>query len=396
MSRREGDSGLDLLGRPSAMLLVVGVWLGVGLLSASQYYLAALSAGAQVTWGRQLLRELPGWQAWSLLTPLVFAVAARFPLHKGRLLTNLPVHLVAAVACALAAIAAWVLSARLAVPNLRADYTFLEHFGISFRVRFNVAFLLYWTLVAVHYGLASYRRLRDLEVGAARAEAAVSRAREEASRAREELTSARLQALRSQLQPHFLFNTLHSIASYMETDVITARRLVARLGGLLRSVLSSHNATEVSLAEELAFVDQYLEIERIRYGERLDVRYEVDRDAEDALVPPLVLQPLVENAVRHGISRLEAGGTVMIRAQRRDGWLLLEVRDSGPGVTPGGAGETRNGGREGIGLANTRARLRHLYEDRQSMRIEPGEAGGTVVAITIPYREVDRSPGPDG
>jgi LytS/YehU family sensor histidine kinase len=169
----------------------------------------------------------------------------------------------------------------------------------------------------------------------------------------------------------------------MDEDVATSRRLIARLSALLRTVLDVGEAREVPLVEEIELLERYLDIERVRYGERLKVRFEIDEEATGALVPPLILQPLVENAVRHGIAPLEEGGSILVRARRERGRLRLDVEDTGRGVGDGPAT-----GR-GLGLRNTESRLQHLYGAGHSFQVGPGPGRGVAVRIEIPFRRAE-------
>jgi LytS/YehU family sensor histidine kinase len=181
-----------------------------------------------------------------------------------------------------------------------------------------------------------------------------------------------------QLQPHFLFNTLHSISALMHRDVEAADRMLTRLSDLLRLTLESASTPEVPLSRELDFLDAYLEIQQTRFEERLEVVRDIDPLALDALVPNLLLQPLVENAIRHGVANRTTGGRVEISARRENGRLTLSVRDDGPGLSP-------NAG-QGVGLSNTRARLEHLYGEAQSLALANDPAGGVRVTVVAPYR----------
>ena len=193
------------------------------------------------------------------------------------------------------------------------------------------------------------------------------------------LTEARLQALLHQLKPHFLFNTLNGIASLMHTDVDAADRMLVRLSELLRITMSHTGAPQTTLREEVAFLERYLDIERIRFRNRLEVNISIDEEAIDALVPSLILQPIIENAVRHGIETQSRIGRVELRGVRDAGQLILTVSDNGSGMPEG---EPK---REGIGLANTRARLRELYDDMQKFELVNRAEGGLCVRMTIPF-----------
>ncbi|MDB4947352.1 MAG: yehU 2, partial [Gemmatimonadetes bacterium] len=207
----------------------------------------------------------------------------------------------------------------------------------------------------------------------ARAERALRALRLEAGLAR-----TQLEALRSQVQPHFLFNTLHAVSALMATDVAAARRMITDLGDLLRLSLDAGGAQEVPLREELGFLEQYVAIQRARFRDRLDVGYQVDADARDAPVPRLLLQPLVENALSHGLAPRSAAGRVDVRAWLQDGSLRLAISDDGVGLGPGPAPA------EGHGLGDTRERLRQLYGDRQALEMTANPGGGVTVQVTIP------------
>jgi two-component system LytT family sensor kinase len=193
-----------------------------------------------------------------------------------------------------------------------------------------------------------------------------------------------LQALKMQLHPHFLFNTLHAISALMDDDVKGARRMIARLSELLRLTLESVGQQEVSLRQELDALERYLEIEQIRFQDRLTVRLAVAPETLGASVPNLVLQPIVENAIRHGIAPRSSAGRIEIRAERQDGMIELQVIDDGPGLSPGGEEF-----KEGIGLTNTRARLRQLYGDGHRIEIKDADGGGLAVKLSIPFRQAE-------
>jgi LytS/YehU family sensor histidine kinase len=192
-----------------------------------------------------------------------------------------------------------------------------------------------------------------------------------------QLADARLNALRAQLNPHFLFNTLNAISTLVEEDPRGVRRMIARLGDLLRHTLDEGAEQEIPLARELAMLRRYLDIMEVRFQGKLEVSIESEKSLDDALVPNLVLQPLVENAFRHGLALIQNVGRVNVRAVRNDGDLVLTVSDNGRGP----AWEMR----EGVGLTNSRARLTQLYGTRHSLTLRAGEGGGAVVEVRVPY-----------
>jgi LytS/YehU family sensor histidine kinase len=230
----------------------------------------------------------------------------------------------------------------------------------------HIGLVVYWIIFGITRGLDYYLRYRAGEVRAANLEV--------------RLVRSQLDALRMQLHPHFLFNTLNSISVLMRKDVDAADRMLLQLSSLLRITLSGHASHEIRLEEELEILERYLEIEKIRFRDRLTVHMHIDPDSLDAMVPQLLFQPLVENAIRHGISECEAGGVVEIHAQRRDGTVRLQVRDNGPGMR-----STSNGSGEGVGLSNLRSRLEHLYGARASFEASNAEDGGVVVTAALPF-----------
>ena len=349
-------------------LLILSVWISVAMLSAMQFYVAALSTGAEVDWGGILSLQLPLWGSWILLTPFVLFTARRFPLERGHLTRSVPVHLLAATACGLLYIGLWMYWSLRIAGYSYGETSLAETFWNFFRARFNVAFLTYWAIIGVYYAFTNHRRYRERNV--------------EIARAREELARAQLTALRLQLQPHFLFNTLHAVSSLMEDDVRTARAVLARLSELLRATLEHDGAEELSLDAELELLNGYLEIEHTRFGDRLRVELDVADEARRALVPAFLLQPLVENAIRHGITPRESAGSVKVRATRANGQLRLSVSDDGAGI-PDVAG-VANG--RGIGLRNTRERLRRLYGNDHTFELRCPEGHGCSVDIAIPFR----------
>jgi LytS/YehU family sensor histidine kinase len=230
--------------------------------------------------------------------------------------------------------------------------------------------LVYWIIVAVAHAVLFYQRYRRRELGAVQLES--------------ELARARLQALKTQLHPHFLFNTLHSISTLMYRDVGAADRMLARLSELLRLTLESSDAQEVSLHDEIGFLEKYLEIEKIRLGERLTVDFDIDPALDDVLVPNLVLQPIVENAVKHGIAPRSAPGRIAVRAWAEDGSLRLRVTDDGLGLPQPPARLVT-----GIGLSNVRARLERLYGEAHQVSMRAAEPSGLIVDLTLPLRYVE-------
>lgn len=339
--------------------LVFLSWTAVGLFSISQVTLDALARGAPAPQWRFFARALVEVWVWAAFTPAILALATRVPLARAAWLRPALFHTGASFAFALADVLLDGALAPLLGPSPRPPL------AVAFVRQSFINVASYWVVVALGQA-AAYRRLwLERQVHAAELEA--------------QLSDARLRALEMQLRPHFLFNALHTIAALVRRgDGHAAVRTIAQLGDLLRAVLRA-DAQEVPLREELAFVERYLAIEATRFGDRLTVELAVEPGTGEALVPRLVLQPLVENAVRHGIEPRPGPGRVTVRAAREGDALCLEVTDTGPGP----AAVARAGG---LGLENTRARLRHLYGERQRVALERAPGGGAIVRVELPWR----------
>ena len=309
---------------------------------------------------------------WGLAVPVIWGIDARWGFRVRPWPRALTIHLVIAFGWFVVQNAIMV-----GPPEVPESGYMGMSFGDAYRLRFILrlpsALSVYAAIVAAGYAVwwmaAHHRR--------------------EAQRAQLEaqLAAARLRALRMQLQPHFLFNTLHTIAGHVrEGERTTAVDLIARLAMLLRRSLDEAERHEVPLAEEVDLLAEDLALERARFGDALITRFEIAPDVRDAFVPSLILQPLVENALRHGIGPREGPGELRIAARRDDGHLVLEVADDGVGYDPARAGA-------GVGLANTRERLAQLYGDRQRFEISPRDTGGTVARVEIPLDNESRHGG---
>jgi sensor histidine kinase YesM len=321
--------------------------------------------------------ELPYWLLWAALSPLVLRLARRFPFERGRLAKSSLAHLTACLLFSVAHRAAyllvgWVLHVAVyrQLASLSTVYNFLIFFNLP------TGFMCYGTILLVAYVLDYYRRHREEELKISRLEAALAQAQLE-------VTQAQLQALKMQLQPHFLFNTLNSISTLLDEDVEAADEMLARLGDFLRLTLENTGAQEVTLQEELEFLRCYLEIERVRFQDRLRVEMKIEPETLDARVPNLILQPIVENAIRHGVVARRGDGRIEIRSARDDGRLRLQVTDNGPGLHAGCGRAARPS--HGLGFALTRARLERLYEAEQRFSLTDADEGGLRVTLEIPF-----------
>ena len=347
-------------------LIAILIWTVLAFLFGGQYYASSAIQGRPVTWWRAVGFAMADWYVFGLLAPPVawlgWHVRLEWPL-KPR---HLAVHL---VACGAFVLAYLLIRAAVAVVQYRwagGDATFLEVFEPLLIKTLPHSLLVYWAVVAVQHVVAFQQRAHERERRAAELE--------------QRLTAARLQALQMQLNPHFLFNTLNAVASLMHQDVDAADRVLIRLSELLRRALDTRDRQEVPLREELAFLDRYLEIEQTRFGDRLKVERKIDKTLLDQSVPNLVLQPLVENAIKHGIEPQRQPGLIRLEVRRGAGHMVLTVRDNGVGYDP--SRPTRRG--HGIGLGNTRRRLEQLYGKRQELVIRNAEGGGTEVLIRLP------------
>jgi two-component system LytT family sensor kinase len=362
-------------GRPATLaLVVVGFWLAFGLLESAKMVLSFRMRGEPIGWAGSLAYNLPWWLVWAALTPAVVAACrwlgpgARPP--GPRLLGHAPV---AAAVCLVHLV---VISAQTHVtaPTGRLPRIGLgEHTWRMIDGYFMLDLLTYAGVVAACLAWQVYRRYHD-QRGAALQLALRTSALEK------HLVDAELSALRMELNPHFLFNTLNSVAGLVRRgDGERAVDVLADLGDLLRATLDGSRRPEVALAEELGLVERYLAIEGVRFADRLEVRFDVEAEAREASVPSMILQPLVENALRHGIAQRTGRGRVEISAARRDGRLHLAVGDSGPGFVDAAAG------RAGIGLRNTASRLRARYGEHADLQVGASPLGGAVVSITVPF-----------
>jgi two-component system, LytTR family, sensor kinase len=357
------NSSLHVSHSSARWLVYASLWLLLTCVFASQLYFA----GYVTPWPRAFAAEALYWLAWWMLAPVVFWWCARLRDAPWRL--RAPALLLGALIALLLAplifhslhhVQVWL---RLCLGDCGPAYVPLSAGWFRQAIRTaGVNLPVYAAFVLAWFAASFYREARDRQIQAVELESM--------------LHQAQLEALRSQLNPHFLFNALHSMAELVHTDPKLAEQLLVRLGELLRQVLQSSNRQEVTLAEELEFIRGYVDIEQMRLGDRLHVNWDIASNALQVRVPSLVLQPLVENAVQHGVAAAAGPGTLSIAARLDGEFLLLEVRDNGPGLAR--TAETS----QGIGLANTRARLRRLYGERQGFELQAGE--GLKVRLRIP------------
>ena len=351
---------------------LLGLWSALGLFFATQLYVIELVLfQSRVPWWKACLVELISWYVWGALAIPVLRLADRFPLRSTGAWRNAGLH--AAVGALIAALqivvtatgvgGVWTL---LHGPVRLTLDTYVSYFVA--RWHWNVG--VYWVIVGVGHLRALQRRALERERANAELET--------------RLAEARLQALRAQVQPHFLFNTLNAISSLVYEDPKGAVRCVARLSDLLRASLAATTIHEVPLAQEVSTLRSYLDIMRVRFAERLAADVAIPDETLGALVPSLILQPLVENAVQYAVAPRPAGGRVSVRSARQAELLVLEVEDDGPGL----AATPPMG--NGTGLSNVEARLRLLYGAAHALDLGRGTLGGLRVRVTIPFRPIER------
>jgi two-component system LytT family sensor kinase len=345
--------------------LLAAAWTAYGALSAWQSHYWYSFSKEPLSWPDALRYEVTYAWLWALITPAILWAAHRWRIERGHLATRLPIHLLAITICVVVTKTAF---DALAMPPQSAfrEFTWLKLLR-TIEVTADTAVLLYFVIVLLEHAWVYYRRYQQGLINA--------------GNLRTELVHAQLQALKMQLHPHFLFNTLHTVSELVHEDPDLAERTIARLSELLRFFMASSTIHEVPLGEELRILDLYLEIERTRFRDRLSVNYHVPAELREAMVPSLLLQPLVENAIRHGFGRKTGPGKVAITAERRGETLVLRVTDNGAGLN----GSPSPNGHSGMGLAITRGRLQSLYGDRQSLEMRGLESGGVEVRVTMAF-----------
>jgi two-component system LytT family sensor kinase len=332
-------------------------WTGLALFMGISSSLAYLAVGNPPRWSLTIRMALAEVYVWGLAAPLVMRLARRFPFTRATRWRSLIVHVTASLAIS---------ALKLIVDQILRRLLFgFRHYVLITSLAPNILF--YWGIVAAAHGFAYYRSSKERELRASQLEA--------------RLAQARLQLLQMQLHPHFLFNTLHTISELVHEEPETADRMITGLSELLREALAGSGVREVPLRRELELLERYLEIQRARFGDRLAVDLEIDPRVMDALVPHLVLQPIVENAIRHGIGARAARGRLRIAANPTGDALRLDIEDDGRGLERADVGVS-----EGVGLGNTRERLHALYGDAGKLTIASRAESGTVLTLIVPLR----------
>jgi sensor histidine kinase YesM len=360
------------LGR-GELLAIAGFWAFMALLTSANRLLEPPRPGLMpVPPGFPLAMAFSESAVWALITPLIFRLSRNFVADRRNRLVRLALLFVAGIAVSV------FVDVALDLFRFRV-MGFTTRNGRPFNVFASVTHLWFLHEIVVYCGIVAAGLARDYALRYRSRQAETARLESEAAQLRAQLAEARLSALRNQMDPHFLFNTLNAVSALVERDPRGVRRMIARLSELLRHSLEGAGEPEVTLREELEFADRYLEIMRIRFQGSLEVETRVADEAMDALVPNLVLQPLVENAVKHGVGKMRGGGRIEIAAWVEDGHVELCVRDNGPGMRDASP-------REGVGLRNTRERLAQLYGDAGSLTLRPADGGAGVEArVTLPF-----------
>ena len=347
---------------------VFGAAALLGLFSTAQAYrLTALTSRdpSQIEIDKLLVLNLAYWFIPAAVAPLIFVLIRRYPIDQQRL-KAIAVHVASALIFTCVH-AVGMIAVRVALFGMAPQAGWLTAVQRMHLTNLDWLLMTYTTVVGFTYAMGYYHEVQAREVREAQLQTT--------------LLEARLKTLQSELHPHFLFNTLHAISTLVHSNPDAADRMISRLSDLLRLTFDRTGAARVALQEELEFLQKYLEIEQTRFQDRLTVKYDIDPVTLDAEVPRLILQPIVENAIKHGVSPRSGPGLVAISSRAEGDRLWLEVRDNGVGLS----GSARTQFRSGVGLANTRDRLECLYGERQTLEFSEGD-GGLSVRIAMPLR----------
>ena len=351
------------------LAVIWGIWTFIGIVFTLQGYFTSYRSERPMPFMESLYLQMTWAYVYALGTPLVLWAAARLPIERSNWIRSAVLHVpisvvFSVVLTALARVIIWlVLGYRMGRP---LTFQSITNFVVG---NFTEGIGIYLLIALLSYAYNYYQRYREGQVKTLQLEA--------------QLSHAQLQALKMQLHPHFLFNTLHSISALLSKDVESARKMITRLGDFLRLTLENSGSQEVTLKQEIEFLSCYLEIERIRFQNRLVTRIDLGEETLDARLPNLILQPIVENAIRHGIAPRSSPGLLEISAKQLDGVLRIQVRDNGPGLPEHPT--SQNHFKKGLGLANTENRLQRLYGADHVFDLSNNPAGGLIVTLEIPF-----------
>ena len=364
MAERHADA------RPTRWLWIAAIWIAGGLFDASQTVLIMHAEGRHHAWPPLFATELASWLPWALATPLVVHLARRYPIIGGVSVTTLAVHLAAFVLIS-AVTEAW--SALLQVLfnpwGNRRWPTFLDTWSTTLLFQVLTFLIAYALILTITFLVDARER--------------ITRQATEAARLNEELSRAQLAALRRQMEPHFMYNTLNSIAGLVrDRRGDAAVSMIVGLSEFLRRASQDSHRAQVTLAEEVEYLQRYLDLQKVRLGDRLQVSVDIPTELLRAQVPNLLLQPLVENAIKHGIAKRIAGGVVRVAGACRSGNLCLSVYNDAPS-----ASTEWQGTHTGVGIGNLRTRLQILHGHESELQLRHVEAGGVEVIVTLPFKE---------
>lgn len=349
---------------------IAAIWLSIGLFDATQTVFVMRAEGMHHYWVRLFIMQVVQWLPWAFATPFVLRLGRHYPPVQLRPLSVWGRHFTACIA--IGVVYALETAALKKLMNPYADVPgpgpFLRIFSATFYNGLLATLILYTTILLVSYLLDSRERLAHQQA--------------ETARLNEQLVKAQLSALRRQIEPHFLYNTLNAISGLVrEKRNDDAVRMIVELSDYMRRVLDDSNLQQVPLREELEFTQKYLAIQKVRFVDRLQCTVDVPAELLPAQVPTLILQPIVENAIKHGISKRAQGGAIRIKASRSNGSLTLSVYNDGPGLPSDGAIQS------GIGVANMRTRLQSLYGNAFDLDMQNQDPGGVEVSISVPFKE---------
>ena len=361
--------------QPNRWRWIAAAWCAGALFDASQNVLIMRNEGRHHSWLPLFVTELALWLPWALATPFISRLAVRWPLVRGRLARSAGVHLAVFAVLALGT-EAWSAALQVAFNpwGNRKPPQFVSTFSTSLLYQALTLLIVYALILTVAYVVESRRRM--------------SRQTIETARLNEQLSKAQLAALRQQIEPHFMFNTLHAVAALVrEQRNEAAVSMIVGLSEFLRRASEDSGRAQVALAEEVDYLQRYVDIQKARFGERLQVTLDIPAELLGARVPNLLLQPLVENAIKHGISRRVAGGAIRVSGAAENDALRLRVYNDGPLPPPDWAST-----RAGIGIENLRTRLRILHGDRAALDLHAAGSDGVEVVVTLPREEMNDAP----
>lgn len=355
--------------------IVVVVWLVLAGVATTFSYDFRVHVGRPEKWSNLARIYFSAYLAWCILfTPIVVWMSRRFTIGKNRFPQTILAHFVAAFGVT-------IMSAAIRIPLHSWIYPDYDKpvpwsaFRSFFLANAYDDLWIYMVVAAIAHGLIYFRKYQERELRSSELE--------------RQLAEAQLQMLKMQLQPHFLFNTLNTAYSLIGRDREAAERVIIQLSDLLRMTLEHTGMHEVTLDEEIGFIGKYLEIEQVRFRERLTIRYQIDPECLDALVPNMILQPLVENAIKHGVAPHARPGVIEISAAKRRDLLELTVTDNGNGISDDHADRRARG--IGVGLSNTRARLLQQYGALSRLELRAGAVEGFSAIATIPFRKLTKA-----